>query len=68
MASALAAAVPLDIPTNQCGGLGSPLADQAIENTENCAAAAGASQCAANNPQTGGSFSSGTASGGGSFG
>ncbi|MER5778348.1 hypothetical protein ABT144_29445 [Streptomyces sp. NPDC002039] len=66
--SALAAAVPLSIPANQCGGLGAPLVDQEVQNVENCAAVVGASQCAGNNFQSGGSFSGGTASGGGALG
>ncbi|MFD3679425.1 hypothetical protein [Streptomyces sp. NPDC058613] len=66
--SALTAAVPLSIATNQCGGLGAPLIDQEVQNVENCSALLGASQCAGNNFQTGGSFSGGAVSGGGALG
>ncbi|MFD9378459.1 hypothetical protein ACFWBH_23400 [Streptomyces sp. NPDC059999] len=68
MVRALTAAVPLSIPTNQCGGLGAPLIDQEVQNGENCSAAVGASECAGNNFQSGGSFSGGAASGGGALG
>ncbi|MEU9421129.1 hypothetical protein [Streptomyces sp. NPDC048272] len=66
--SALTAAVPLGIPTNQCGGLGAPLVDQQVNNVVQCGGAIGVPQCAGNNVQTGGSFGGGTVSGGGAFG
>ncbi|MFF4321231.1 hypothetical protein [Streptomyces sp. NPDC001568] len=66
--SALTADVPLSIPTNQCGGLGAPLVDQEVQNIANCTGVVGASQCAGNNFQSGGSFSGGAVSGGGALG
>ncbi len=68
LASALTAAVPLGIPTHQCGGLGAPLIDQEVNNVEQCGGAIGAPLCAGNNVQTGGSFGGGTVSGVGALG
>ncbi|MFD3682813.1 hypothetical protein [Streptomyces sp. NPDC058613] len=66
--SALTAAVPLSIPTNQCGGLGAPLIDQQSDNVVQCGGAIGAPQCAGNNFQSGGSFGGDIVSGGGALG
>ncbi|MEV1093828.1 hypothetical protein [Streptomyces microflavus] len=67
--SDLIAAAPIAIPTNQCGGLGSPLIDQEVQNVANCTVAVlGTSQCVGNNFQTGGSLNGGIASGGSTIG
>lgn len=66
--NALTAGVPVTVPANQCGGLGSPFIDLGVENVAQCGGLLASASCVGNNFQTGGAAEGGIASGGGTLG